>query len=163
MTSVTSKATGGHSSHSRTRCAESSELSVRPVPERFTLEDWHALARNSGFSVSRLAALPEVSLGVRSVERLFRRNFNAAPSYWLKRWWVDEARAFIRITGASNKEVAHRFGFWDEAHLCHLFKHVLKRSPQSFAPRRRSVPSVTISAARPIRSNAPKAGLPMGE
>ncbi len=41
------------------------------VPELFTLEQWRALARRAGFDVRRLIALPEISLSLRSLERLF--------------------------------------------------------------------------------------------
>jgi AraC-like DNA-binding protein len=69
----------------------------------------------------------------------------APPSHYLKHWRVEEACAYISTTGASNKEAAYRFGFWDEAHLCHLFRQVLNRTPQSFAPRRHSRPPAEAS------------------
>jgi AraC-like DNA-binding protein len=121
------------------------ERAERVDPRQFTLDQWRVLARRSGYHLHRLAALPEVSRGVRSVERLFRQNFSAPPSHYLKHWRVEEACAYISTTGASNKEAAYRFGFWDEAHLCHLFRQVLNRTPQSFAPRRHSRPPAEAS------------------
>jgi transcriptional regulator GlxA family with amidase domain len=101
-------------------------------PKLLTQSQWRELARRAGFQVEALAALREVSLSVRSLERLFERNFHLPPTRFLTQCWVEEARDYIIRTGASNKEVVHKFGFWDEAHLCHLFKRVLSRTPQSF-------------------------------
>jgi AraC family transcriptional regulator len=108
------------------------------MPKRLTLAQWQQLAKQAGFNLARLAHMPEIALSVRTIERIFTHNFRAPPSHYLQHWWVEAARDYIRMTGASNKEAADKFGFWDEAHLCHVFKHVFSRSPQSFAPPRRS-------------------------
>lgn len=102
------------------------------VPEMYGLEQWRVRAIQTGYDLCKLAALPEVSRSVRSLERLFKRNFSATPSHYLKLWRVEDACAYITSTGASNKEAAANFGFYDEAHLCHVVKQMFARTPQSY-------------------------------
>ena len=104
------------------------------VPELFTLAQWRGLASQTEYEVRRLAALPDISRGVRSLERLFQRNFDATPSHYLKLWRAEDACAYIASTGAGNKQAAAKFGFHDEAHLCHVVKQMLGRTPQSYYP-----------------------------
>jgi transcriptional regulator GlxA family with amidase domain len=104
------------------------------VPELFTLGQWRVLASQTGYDVCRLAALPDISRCVRSLERLFRRNFGATPSHYLKLWRAEDACHYIASTGAGNKQAAAKFGFYDEAHLCHVVKQMLARTPQSYFP-----------------------------
>ena len=116
------------------------------IPKRFTLEQWRALARRAGFIVQRMAALREVSLSVRSIERLFHDSFSAPPSHYLAQWWAEDARDYIVTTGANNKQAAAKFNFWDEAHLCHVFKRVFNRTPQSFFQQRPEMEKTPRSA-----------------
>jgi methylphosphotriester-DNA--protein-cysteine methyltransferase len=104
------------------------------VPQLFTLGQWRVLASQTGYDISRLAALPDISCSVRSLERLFRRNFGATPSHYLKLWRAEDACNYIASTGAGNKQAAAKFGFYDEAHLCHVVKQMLARTPQSYFP-----------------------------
>jgi transcriptional regulator GlxA family with amidase domain len=104
------------------------------VPQFFTLEQWRVLASQTGYDVRQLASLPIISCSVRSLERLFRRNFAATPSHYLKLWRAQDACAYIGLTGASNKQAAAKFDFYDEAHLCHVVKQMLARTPQSYLP-----------------------------
>jgi transcriptional regulator GlxA family with amidase domain len=104
------------------------------VPELFTLAQWRLRASQTGYEVSRLAALPGISRSVRSLERLFQRNFAATPSHSLKLWRTEDACAYIASTGVGNKQAAAKFGFHDEAHLCHVVKQMFDRTPQSYFP-----------------------------
>lgn len=119
------------------------------VPELFTLEQWREFARETSFDLQRLAASPEISLSVRTIERLFENRFGAPPCHWLMQWRAEDARDYILSTGASNKQAADRFGYTDQAHLCHVFKRLFNRSPQSFSPR-----PVKDSARKPFVQSA---------
>lgn len=100
------------------------------VPEIFELQKWRVLASKAEYHVCRLASLPEVSCSVRSLERLFRRNFGATPSHYLKLWRAEDACSYIASTGVGNKQAAAKFGFYDDAHLCHVVRQLLARTPQ---------------------------------
>jgi transcriptional regulator GlxA family with amidase domain len=103
-------------------------------PRLFTLAQWRELARRTAFDLQSMALLPEVAVSVRTLERVFEQNFGATPSHFLMRWRAEAARDYIAATGAGNKQAAATFGFFDEAHLCHVFKQLFNRSPQSFVP-----------------------------
>ena len=105
-------------------------------PRLFTLAQWHDLARRASFNLQRISLLPEVAVSVRTLERVFEQNFRSTPSYFLMRWKAEGARDYIAATGAGNKQAAAAFGFFDEAHLCHVFKQLFNRSPQSYVPSR---------------------------
>ena len=106
------------------------------IRERLPMSHWRDLARRARFDVRGLASLPEVSLSVRSLQRLFESRFSAPPSHCLFRWRAEEARDYIVATASSNKEAAYQFGFSDEAHICHAFQQLFHRTPQSFSPKR---------------------------
>src|ERR1044072_9352700 len=86
-------------------------------PRFFSEEQWRRLARRAGHEGQAPADLREVAVSIRTLERLFQKQFQSAPCVTLPRWRAEEPRDVIRSTGASNKAVVRLLGYYDESHL----------------------------------------------
>jgi transcriptional regulator GlxA family with amidase domain len=97
------------------------------------INHWEELAARAGYDAERLAALSEIAVSRKTLQRVFRERFGTSVGDMLLHWQLAAASEFIARTRAGNKHVAERFGFAGEAHLCHVFRRELGRTPQSFA------------------------------
>lgn len=97
---------------------------------------WRARATRVNFDAKALADLPEVAMTARTLERRFLNEIGLPLDVALLQWRAEAARDFIMATGQTTKATAARFGFFDSAHLAHVFRRFFQRTPQSFSPRR---------------------------
>lgn len=96
------------------------------------MQDWEKLARQADFRAAAMAALCSVS--ARHLRRVFQRQYQMAPSEWLRKLQCELAKELI-LKGQINKAVAAELGFGSETHFCREFKKVFGASPQTFAPK----------------------------
>jgi AraC-like DNA-binding protein len=109
-----------------------------------------AFAKASNFDPATFAARASISL--RQLERITHFRYGQCPRAWLMQLRCQEAKGLIEM-GYSNKAVAADLDFSSESHLCHAFKRVFGRPPQSFAPI--AAPPPASSAERLIVGNLP--------
>jgi transcriptional regulator GlxA family with amidase domain len=93
--------------------------------------DFELLAKEAKFRPGDMAALCSISL--RHLERFFASAMHQSVRQWTRCLRCRLAAELISH-GWSNKAVVVELGFSNEAHLCHEFKSIYGRPPQSFAP-----------------------------
>ena len=94
------------------------------------IKNWAARGEEAGFHAAELATNCGVSL--RQLERYFVEQCWSTPTDWLRQLRCCRAVELI-LRGYSNKAVIEELGFGNVSHLCHDFKKVFGRSPQSFS------------------------------
>ena len=99
---------------------------------------WRERAARVNFDAEALAALPEVAMSARTLQRRFLNEIGLSIDVAFLQWKAEAARDYIMATGAQTKDAAARFGFHDSAHLIRAFQRFFQRTPQSFSPRRKS-------------------------
>ena len=95
------------------------------------IQEWEALAVEAGYDPATMAALCPISL--RQLERFFKTRFGKSPRAWVMELRCRRARELIQ-RGYSNKAIVLELNFADESHICHAFKKMYGRPPQTFAP-----------------------------
>lgn len=105
-------------------------VTSHPLPEveRFSPEQWDALAREVVYSAQRLAVRLEMS--PRSLQRLFKSKFHETPQKWLDRCRLQEAWRLLHAS-KTVKEVAYELGFSRQSHFCRKFKEQFGCTPSS--------------------------------
>jgi len=94
-------------------------------------------ARISGpILVSDLCAL--VQLSEAHFSRSFKRTFGESPHAFVIRRRVESAAECMLQTNATLSDIAQRFGFTDQAHLCKQFRHATGQTPAAWRRAQRS-------------------------
>jgi len=83
-------------------------------------DDWLSLARQSNWSVARIAEKCDVS--VRTLERYFNKTLAKSPKMWLSEQRQIEAIKLLR-KGSSVKETASQLGYNHPHHFSRAFKY----------------------------------------
>jgi transcriptional regulator GlxA family with amidase domain len=83
------------------------------------IQNWTELAKESKWSVTKLARLCKVS--VRTLQIYFEKQMDQSPKVWLVAQRQEQA-AQLLIEGASVKEVAAKLGYKHAQHFSREFK-----------------------------------------
>src|SRR5262245_54956373 len=94
------------------------------------IKDWEMLAKKSGYSARKAAALCKVSL--RQLERYCQQNFQYEPHTWFKEMRVRRAQALL-AEGMTVKETSINLMFKQTSHFCREFKRHTGITPGDFA------------------------------
>jgi methylphosphotriester-DNA--protein-cysteine methyltransferase len=104
-------------------------------------EEIENLAAEAMYRPGDMAALWGISL--RHMERIFSQQFGVTPEIWTRARRIEKAKALIG-QGYSTKAVAVDLGFASVSHVCHEFRALCGKPPQSFAPRHVSGPQKSV-------------------
>ena len=94
------------------------------------IQDWPELARQANWSVSKLAALCEVS--ERTLRRYCQRNMNHSPKTWLAEQRQKQAIELLR-DGSSVKETSAQLGYRHAETFSRGFKKQCGKCPFEIA------------------------------
>ncbi len=89
-------------------------------------KSWPRWARESGYSVRKLAEL--LGISVRQLERYVSNDFNQTPKKWLQDQKMAEAQELLLKT-RNVSEVALALGFTHSTHFSRAFKKAFHVSP----------------------------------
>ncbi|WIO74634.1 helix-turn-helix transcriptional regulator [Porticoccaceae bacterium LTM1] len=107
----------------------------------------------------------QLSLGRRSLERMFRNSLGITPKECTNAYRIGEARHLLMSSTESGADIANQLGYSDQAHFIRQFRQVVGLTPSQYRQRDRCQPSgesesgavfrrpTTIALARLIRSH----------
>jgi AraC-like DNA-binding protein len=86
-------------------------------------------------SIPRIA--DDINLSERHLERLFKKEVGLTPKAYARLTRLHQARMILKQTSTETlTEVAHRTGFYDQAHFNHEFKNTVGMTPGAYLSRR---------------------------
>lgn len=95
------------------------------------VRDWEALAKAAHFRPAKLAF--RCRLSCRQLQRFFQIRFGTTPRAWLLHLRCLLARELLQ-QGYKTSAAVSELHFADASQLCHAFKKLYGRAPQTFAP-----------------------------